>query len=90
MRFHNGGADPPRNGCSAKLLSGVVVFNWDEEMASALPYLYVFEYMSMVFPKCSQLSVRNAKFRLPSWDRWNIPGVISLGRVLIFTNELRG
>ena len=38
----------------------------------------------MMVTKISYKAVKSAKFKLPSMDRCNVPGVVSLGRLLIF------
>ena len=40
MRIHYSSADPSGNNGCTELLSGVVVFDWNKQMASALPQLW--------------------------------------------------
>ena len=43
----------------------------------------------MTAPKSSHRAFRSAELRLPSKDRWNEPGVVSLGRFLVPAHKLR-
>ena len=43
----------------------------------------------MTAPKSSHRAFRSADLRLPSKDRWNEPGVVSLGRFLVPAHKLR-
>ena len=49
--LHNSIADPPRDGESAKLLAKIVILNWDDELPSACPKLWVVLYVLAIVTK---------------------------------------
>ena len=48
MRINYGGAKPPRNGGCTKLLTGVIVLDWNKRAASVLPQFWVLSEMSVI------------------------------------------
>ena len=88
MRIHYSGADPSGDSGCTELLSSVAVLNRNKQAASAISYLWMLSQRSMLVSECSHWAVRSTKIRLPSRDRWNVPGVVDLIRSLILLHEL--
>ena len=61
MRITYGGADPPRNGGCTKLLTGVIVLDWNKKTASVLPQFWVLSEVSVIITQSSHRTVRSAK-----------------------------
>ena len=48
MRINYSGADPPRDGGCTKLLTSVIVLDWDKKMASVLPQFRMLSKISVL------------------------------------------
>ena len=64
MRLYGGISDSPQNGSSTKLLTEVVILNWDEQPLSAFPKLWVSLDEIMITPKSCHKAVRSTELRL--------------------------